>query len=299
MKVAALAVAALALASAAAPVLAQERTSRAERWRDGKPEIAPATPSQIDQLNRRDFPVTLDADAPPQHVDHDETHAAIGSDYVNFLYGRHHRSPRLAPDEVYVGPVGDGHLGRRATTEGRSTRSGVYVRAPEWVRAHPGADRLTPVALQRSLKVRETPRQEVAYAGAEKPGTVIVDTRARTLTLVGASGRAIRYGVGVGREGFEWKGVQRVSAKREWPDWRPPADMLARRPDLPVHMAGGPENPLGARALYLGDTLYRIHGSNEPETIGERVSSGCIRMRNEDVIDLYDRVPVGARVVVL
>ena len=141
-------------------------------------------------------------------------------------------------------------------------------------------------------------RQEVAYQTSHPPGTIVVDTEERRLYLVLENGRAIRYGVGVGRPGFEWGGVQRVSMKREWPDWRPPAQMLRRRPDLPRYMPGGEDNPLGARALYLGNTLYRIHGSNEPETIGEAVSSGCIRMTNDDVTDLYDRVKVGARVVV-
>jgi lipoprotein-anchoring transpeptidase ErfK/SrfK len=142
-------------------------------------------------------------------------------------------------------------------------------------------------------------RQMVEYGGAEKPGTVIINTPERMLYLVEAGGRALRYGIGVGRPGFTWAGVKHVSQKREWPDWRPPEDMLRRRPDLPHYMTGGPENPLGARALYLGSSLYRIHGSNEPWTIGTQVSSGCIRMRNEDVIDLYGRVPVGAKVVVL
>jgi lipoprotein-anchoring transpeptidase ErfK/SrfK len=142
-------------------------------------------------------------------------------------------------------------------------------------------------------------RQIVAYEGGEKPGTIIIDTPHRLLYLVQEGGRAMRYGIGVGRPGFTWAGVKEVSAKREWPDWTPPPEMLRRRPDLPSHMAGGPENPLGARALYLGSSLYRIHGSNEPWTIGTAVSSGCIRMRNEDVIDLYGRVPIGTKVVVI
>jgi lipoprotein-anchoring transpeptidase ErfK/SrfK len=142
-------------------------------------------------------------------------------------------------------------------------------------------------------------RQVVDYNGAEKPGTVIINTPERMLYLVEPGGKALRYGIGVGRPGFTWAGVKSVTMKKEWPDWRPPDEMLRRRPDLPHYMAGGPDNPLGARALYLGDTLYRIHGSNEPWTIGTQVSSGCIRMRNEDVIDLYDRVPVGARVIVI
>lgn len=143
------------------------------------------------------------------------------------------------------------------------------------------------------------PREVVSYTGKHAPGTIVVNTSERRLYYVLPDGKAIRYGVGVGREGFSWAGTQRVSMKREWPTWTPPASMLKRRPDLPRFMPGGPDNPMGARALYLGNTLYRIHGSNEPETIGQAVSSGCIRMMNEDVIDLYARVNVGARVVVL
>ncbi|HEY5965624.1 MAG TPA: L,D-transpeptidase, partial [Xanthobacteraceae bacterium] len=127
----------------------------------------------------------------------------------------------------------------------------------------------------------------------------IIDTPERFLYLVQNNGTALRYGIGVGRPGFTWAGSKKVTAKKEWPDWTPPLDMLQRRPDLPNWMAGGPENPMGARALYLGSSLYRIHGSNEPWTIGQAVSSGCIRMRNEDVIDLYDRVRVGTKVVVI
>jgi len=141
--------------------------------------------------------------------------------------------------------------------------------------------------------------QNVAYSGSEVPGTIVIDTPHHFLYLVEAGGTARRYGIGVGRPGFTWAGVKTISAKREWPDWRPPPEMLQRRPDLPTFMAGGPENPLGARAMYLGSSLYRIHGSNEPWTIGTAVSSGCIRMRNEDVIDLYGRVKVGTKVVVI
>jgi lipoprotein-anchoring transpeptidase ErfK/SrfK len=142
-------------------------------------------------------------------------------------------------------------------------------------------------------------KQDVSYDGKEPAGTIIINTPERLLYLVEGGGRALRYGIGVGRPGFTWAGVHNVTNKREWPDWTPPDDMLKRRPDLPRHMEGGPENPLGARAMYLGSTLYRIHGSNEPWTIGTAVSSGCIRMRNEDVIDLYDRVKVGAKVLVI
>jgi lipoprotein-anchoring transpeptidase ErfK/SrfK len=142
-------------------------------------------------------------------------------------------------------------------------------------------------------------KQLVDYHGGESAGTIIIDTPNKFLFLVQGNGKAMRYGVGVGRPGFTWSGVKQISAKKEWPAWTPPPEMLARRPDLPRHMEGGPQNPLGARAMYLGSSLYRIHGSNEPWTIGTNVSSGCIRMRNEDVIDLYSRVNVGARVVVI
>jgi lipoprotein-anchoring transpeptidase ErfK/SrfK len=142
-------------------------------------------------------------------------------------------------------------------------------------------------------------KQLVEYHGRESAGTIVVDTPNKFLYLVQGDGRALRYGIGVGRPGFTWSGVKQISAKKEWPAWTPPPEMLARRPDLPRHMEGGPQNPLGARAMYLGSSLYRIHGSNEPWTIGTNVSSGCIRMRNEDVIDLYGRVNVGARVIVI
>lgn len=141
--------------------------------------------------------------------------------------------------------------------------------------------------------------QMVDYTGKESVGTIVVDTPNKFLYLVQGSGRAMRYGIGVGKPGFTWSGVKTITAKKEWPSWVPPKEMLARRPDLPRFMEGGPQNPLGARAMYLGSTLYRIHGSNEPWTIGTNVSSGCIRMRNEDVIDLYGRVNVGAKVVVI
>ena len=142
------------------------------------------------------------------------------------------------------------------------------------------------------------PRQTVNYPSNYAPGTIVVNTAERRLYLVQGDGSALQYGIGVGRDGFRWSGVHRVSAKREWPGWTPPKEMRRRRPDLPGHMAGGIDNPLGARAIYLGSTMYRIHGSNEPETIGQAVSSGCFRMTNEDVTDLYNRVHVGATVVV-
>ena len=142
-------------------------------------------------------------------------------------------------------------------------------------------------------------RQVVRYASDQPSGTIVIDTPNKFLYLVEDGGKAMRYGIGVGRPGFTWAGVKTITAKKEWPDWRPPADMLQRRPDLPRYMPGGEDNPLGARAMYLGSTLYRIHGSNEPWTIGTNVSSGCIRMRNQDVEDLYDRVKVGTEVVVI
>ncbi len=141
-------------------------------------------------------------------------------------------------------------------------------------------------------------RSTVNFAGNFAPGTIFIDTAERRLYLVLPGGQALRYGIGVGRDGFRWAGTHRISAKKEWPGWTPPSQMRARRPDLPRHMVGGIDNPLGARAMYLGSTLYRIHGSNEPETIGQAVSSGCFRMTNEDVQDLYDRVSVGTTVVV-
>jgi lipoprotein-anchoring transpeptidase ErfK/SrfK len=141
-------------------------------------------------------------------------------------------------------------------------------------------------------------RERVGAPVAQPAGSIYISTSERRLYLILGNGEALRYGIGVGRDGFRWTGTHHVSAKKEWPSWTPPAEMRARRPDLPRYMAGGIENPLGARAMYLGSTLYRIHGSNEPETIGHAVSSGCFRMTNEDVTDLYSRVSVGALVVV-
>lgn len=141
-------------------------------------------------------------------------------------------------------------------------------------------------------------REVVAYQGKYKPGTIVVETSERRLYLVLEDGKAMKYGIGVGRDGFRWSGTHRISRKAEWPGWTPPAAMRKRVPDLPAYMPGGPNNPLGARALYIGSTLYRIHGTSEPWTIGQAVSSGCIRLTNEDVTDLYERVRVGALVVV-
>ncbi|WP_460449159.1 L,D-transpeptidase [Alsobacter sp. SYSU BS001988] len=142
-------------------------------------------------------------------------------------------------------------------------------------------------------------RQVVEYDGPHAAGTIVIDSPNKFLYLVQGGGKALRYGIGVGRPGFTWAGVKTITRKAEWPGWTPPPEMLKRRPDLPAHMEGGPDNPLGARAMYLGSTLYRIHGTNEPNTIGQNVSSGCIRLRNEDVEDLYNRVRVGTKVIVI
>ena len=190
--------------------------------------------------------------------------------------------------------------------------TGPVVMAPGRADLEPPRSRYAPGAEARTAAVapREASRPEreidprflpteVDYATREAPGTIVVDTSSRHLYLVQPGGKARRYGVGVGRPGFQWAGIHHVTRKAEWPDWTPPPAMLKRKPDLPRHMDGGPDNPLGARALYLGSTEYRIHGSNEPWTIGQAVSSGCIRMRNEDVTDLYGRVPTGTKVVVM
>jgi lipoprotein-anchoring transpeptidase ErfK/SrfK len=166
--------------------------------------------------------------------------------------------------------------------------------APPSVQSAPSADEGTSGALPARLK-----RQIVSYATREAPGTIVIDTPNTYLYYVLGGGQAVRYGIGVGRDGFTWSGVQSITKKAEWPDWTPPPEMIARQPYLPRYMAGGPSNPLGARAMYLGGTVYRIHGTNAPRTIGTHVSSGCIRLTNEDVADLYARVNVGTRVVVL
>ncbi|MCX5568411.1 L,D-transpeptidase [Kaistia nematophila] len=151
---------------------------------------------------------------------------------------------------------------------------------------------------QESLLPPEFRPQPVYFRSNEPPGTIIINTDERFLYLVQSDNRAIRYGVGVGRDGFQWSGLLKISRKAEWPDWRPPAEMIQRQPYLPRFMAGGEGNPMGARALYLGDTIYRIHGTNQPQTIGHALSSGCFRMVNNDVMDLYERVPVGTKVIV-
>ena len=178
-----------------------------------------------------------------------------------------------------------------ASAQGTSSAA----RAPLAIGDQPG---LVPTP-EQSLLPPEFQMQPVYFRTSEKPGTIIINTDERYLYLVQGDNRALRYGVGVGRDGFQWSGLLKVSRKTEWPDWRPPPEMIQRQPYLPRFMAGGEGNPMGARALYLGDTIYRIHGTNQPQTIGHALSSGCFRMVNADVIDLYERVPVGTKVVVL
>ncbi|WMT91443.1 L,D-transpeptidase [Pelagibacterium sp. H642] len=189
----------------------------------------------------------------------------------------------IAPAQAQSGYRGylDAMFGAPAATQTPQT--------PEHLRPYQAGQTINPAYL----------RQVVSYATSEAPGTLVVDTEQHFLFLVLDGGKAMRYGIGVARVGFEWSGTHRVTRKAEWPSWTPPAEMHARQPGLPRFMEGGPNNPMGARALYLGSTLYRIHGTNEPWTIGRSVSSGCIRMTNEDVIDLYERVPVGAKVIVI
>jgi lipoprotein-anchoring transpeptidase ErfK/SrfK len=207
--------------------------------------------------------------APAARYASNEPQQAMGGGFIEFLFGGGRPvAPPRPPGDMYA--------------------YGGPVAAP-----------VEPVARERPPVDPIYDRQVVPYTGTEKPGTIVIDTPQRFLYLVQDNGTAVRYGIGVGRPGFTWAGVKTVSAKKEWPDWTPPPEMLQRQPDLPTWMAGGPNNPLGARALYLGSSLYRIHGSNEPWTIGQAVSSGCIRMRNEDVVDLYERVRVGARVIVI
>jgi lipoprotein-anchoring transpeptidase ErfK/SrfK len=168
------------------------------------------------------------------------------------------------------------------------------VEQPAPQAARPSLDEGTAIEMPARLR-----RQIVSYATREAPGTIIIDTPNTYLYYVLGNGQAIRYGIGVGRDGFTWSGTQSITKKAEWPNWTPPAEMIARQPYLPRFMAGGPGNPLGARAMYLGGTVYRIHGTNAPGTIGTHVSSGCIRLTNEDVSDLYSRVNVGTKVIVL
>ncbi len=222
---------------------------------------APATPPMIQVAQ------------PPQ------LQANLGGGFIEFLFGDH-AAPAAPPSAFYSNPGQDAQP-TQASNTGPAADPALEQQAP---------------GFEIDPQFR---RQQVDYQGKEAPGTIVIDTPHHFLYLVEEGGKAMRYGVGVGRPGFAWAGTHAISAKKEWPDWVPPEEMIQRQPYLPHFMPGGPNNPLGARALYLGSTLYRIHGSNEPWTIGKNVSSGCIRMRNADVIDLYGRVKVGTKVVVL
>jgi lipoprotein-anchoring transpeptidase ErfK/SrfK len=217
---------------------------------------------------------------------------------------------RVAIGAVAVAALGYSLLSRPASVQpirkpsahqAMASSTPVYVATP--VHASAPAPAPIPAPQVEPPKAADGPRafvrQVVEYTSHQTPGTVIIDTKNTFLYFVLNDTQAMRYGIGVGREGFTWSGEQTVARKTEWPDWRPPAEMLVRQPYLPRFMAGGPGNPLGARAMYLGETEYRIHGTNKPDTIGKRVSSGCIRLTNEDVVDLYERVKVGAKVIVL
>jgi lipoprotein-anchoring transpeptidase ErfK/SrfK len=212
----------------------------------------------------------------------------MGGGFIQFLFGDAPQGGRYQQQQPMYQQQPDNGYGRRSLLPPMDPQQSM--RPPQQEEA---VDER-----QRSFDPKYE-KQMVEYHGKESAGTIVVDTPNKFLFLVQGDGKAMRYGIGVGRPGFTWSGVKTISAKKEWPAWTPPAEMLARRPDLPRHMEGGPQNPLGARAMYLGSTLYRIHGSNEPWTIGTNVSSGCIRMRNKDVIDLYGRVGVGAKVIVI
>jgi lipoprotein-anchoring transpeptidase ErfK/SrfK len=213
----------------------------------------------------------------------------MGGGFIEFLFngGEPPQARRAVPADPYAVPPSDP---RAYEVDPALAPRGSVMGSPQGM---PMAEPARPAMDARYLP------QVVDFDGRQAPGTIVVDTPNKFLYLVQDGGKARRYGIGVGRPGFTWSGVKNITRKAEWPDWVPPPEMLQRRPDLPRHMAGGPENPLGARAMYLGSSLYRIHGSNEPWTIGTNVSSGCIRMRNEDVIDLYGRVKVGTKVVVI
>ncbi|WP_454617457.1 L,D-transpeptidase [Bradyrhizobium cenepequi] len=208
------------------------------------------------------------------------------------------RNSRLAA--AALGALAIGTIGFSASSSAAPLPFFPFIMAPPTEAAPPPSVEAQPPQGQDRFEMpARLRRQVVNYATREAPGTIIIDTPHTYLYYVLGNGQAIRYGIGVGRDGFTWSGVQTITKKAEWPDWTPPPEMIARQPYLPRHMAGGPGNPLGARAMYLGGTVYRIHGTNAPETIGTHVSSGCLRLTNEDVIDLYSRVNVGTKVIVL
>jgi len=230
---------------------------------------------------------------------------AASVSFATLLVGSAFANPAISAAPAYPGayypeqsPLGGGLIEALVGGDSGPVRYATPPSArPQGSGPHLAAYAPQPVEMQRAIDPAYM-RADVEYNGSEGPGTIVVDTPNKFLYYIHGRGRATRYGIGVGRPGFEWSGVKTISRKAEWPDWTPPPEMLQRRPDLPRHMEGGPANPLGARAMYLGSSLYRIHGTNEPHTIGQNVSSGCIRMMNDDVVDLYSRVNVGTRVIV-
>ena len=227
---------------------------------------------------------------------HAEPRSGLGGGFLELLVTGRDPTPR-----PWLEPQGQGRPSA-PRAQAPVQRISAPTAAPPAVKPSPAVHSVAiaaPVLAQVAGAAATFARQEVAYDGPHEAGVVVVDTPNRLLFLVLGNGRALRYGIGVGRPGFEWAGVKSVTRKAEWPDWTPPPEMLKRRPELPRHMAGSEDNPLGARALYLGSSLYRIHGTNEPDTIGHNVSSGCIRMMNEDVMDLYERVKLGTKVIVI
>ncbi|MPZ59114.1 MAG: L,D-transpeptidase family protein [Rhizobiales bacterium] len=254
------------LASSHLPLVARPEPQAVQRAPATAPHTAPVRPVQHAQVRQRHYAAPRDSN--------------LGGGFIEFLFNRpeprRQQTVAVPPPEVEPTPA---------------PMERIY--APLRHASAPPVRAIRPAMDPKFLPTI------VDYHGSEKPGTIIINTPERLLYLVLEDGTAKRYGIGVGRPGFTWAGNHSVTAKKEWPDWRPPDEMLKRQPHLPHFMAGGPNNPLGARALYLGSTLYRVHGSNEPWTIGHAVSSGCIRMRNQDVMDLYDRVGVGTKVVVI
>lgn len=213
---------------------------------------------------------------------------SMGGGFIEYLFTGQSAPRQAMPRNYYQRPW-------EPVAAGRDPH-GTFMQAP---RADiPPLQRVAAIPARPQFDPRFL-KQSVNFDTKEKPGSIVIDTDKKFLYFVEGDGKATRYGIGVGRPGFEWKGTKTVTEKKEWPDWRPPEEMLKRRPDLPTFMAGGPENPMGARGIYLGSSLYRIHGSNEPHTIGQAVSSGCFRMRNDDVIDLYNKVKIGAKVTVM
>jgi len=262
-----------------ATVLICAAPAHAQYYMQSYPAPQPYAPPQA---RGRQAPPPMVVVAQPQRMQ-----AGLGGGFIEAIFGsdsdrRQGYAP--LPQQQYVAPP-SAYYGNPAPAQQIYANTGPIVGDPLPPQDYP----INPVYQ----------KQEVAYDGREEPGTIVIDTPNKFLYLVQPGGTALRYGIGVGRPGFTWAGTHQVSAKKEWPDWTPPKEMLERQPYLPRHMEGGPNNPLGARAMYLGSTLYRIHGSNEPWTIGQNVSSGCIRMRNSDVVDLYERVRVGAKVVVM